>query len=191
MGSSPSKSVGYKELKSSIPGSLVHEEDFALFYSLCKVESQRTISPSLQPSAHQLFFVVITGEVIVQLSSSRMKNVTATTFTAGETIHFFNAPLKGHTSLPTFEYADSGECMRNGDIKLSLSFRSDPKTIAQVIGIDRRGMDEFFLRAKCNVHTLWSFANLNVANMFATSPFFKTMTADQVGPCCHMLCTCV
>jgi hypothetical protein len=180
MGSSPSKSVGYKELKCSIPGSLVHEEDFGLFYSLCRIESQRTISAALLPSSNQLFFVVISGEVIVQLSSPRVKSVIATTFTAGETIHFFNAHLKGNSGLQAFEYSDFGECLRNGDIKLSLSFRSEPKTTARVIGIDRRGMDEFFLRAKCNIHSLWSFANLNIASLFVTSPFFKTMTAEQV-----------
>jgi hypothetical protein len=181
MGNSASKSVGYKELRSSIPGSLVHEEDYKLFYSLCKVESQRTISALLQPSASQLFYVVIAGEVVAQLSCPNVKSVTATTFTVGETIHFFNAPLKGHTTLPTFEYSEFGECMRNGDIKLAFNFKSQPKQTTRVIGIDRRGMDEFLLKAKSNVYALASFLNISMVTLFQSSPFFRTMTVEQVS----------
>jgi hypothetical protein len=104
-----------------------------------------------------------------------------TTFGAGETIHFFNAPLKGNAGLSTFEYAD--ECLRNGDIKLSLTFRSVGKSAGKVIGIDKRGMDEFLLKAKSNTHALTSFVHMNMVSLFLGSPFCKTMTPEQVLNC--------
>jgi hypothetical protein len=138
------------------------------------------MSTVLQPNANQLFYVVITGEVVVQLSCPTVKSVNATTFTAGETIHFFNAPLRGNSGLPAFEYSDFGECLRNGDIKLALTFKSEPKETARVIGIDRRGMDEFLLKARSNVYALTNFLNIDMVNLFLGSPCFRTMTLEQV-----------
>lgn len=178
MGNSASKAVGYKELRNSIPGSLVHEEDYKLFYSLCKVESPRTISNILLPSTSQLFYVVLSGEVVVHLSSPDVKHTAVATFGAGETIHFFNAHLRGNSSLATFDYAD--ECLHNGDIKLCLSFKSVGKATGKVIGIDRRSMDEFLLKARANTHALTSFVNMNMVSLFQGSPFCKTMTPEQV-----------
>lgn len=179
MGNSGSRSVGYKELRSSIPGSLVHEDDYKLFYALCRVESQRTISSALFPHASQLFYVVLSGEVVVHLNSPAVKHAAITTFGAGETIHFFNAPLRATSSLATFDYAD--ECLRNGDIKLSLTFKSVGKATGKVIGIDRRAMDEFLLKARSNTHALASFVNMNMVSLFQGSPFCKTMSPEQVN----------
>lgn len=180
MGVSSSNMVGFRELRSSIPGSLVHEEDFQTFYNLCKVETPRTMSTVLHPSPTQLFLVVISGEIVVQLSGPDVKLVQGTTFSTGETIHFFNAPLKGISTLASFEHSDFGECVRNGDAKLSLHFRSVGNVGAKVIGIDRRGFDEFMIRARSNTHTLASFVNLNMVNLFEMSPFCKTLTPEQV-----------
>ena len=73
MGNQTSKRVGYCELKESIPGSFIAEQDFDLFYSLCKIESIRTISTLLHPAQSQLFYVVISGEVQIHLTSSNIK----------------------------------------------------------------------------------------------------------------------
>lgn len=179
MGIQASKRVGYNELRESIPGSLVPDQDFDLFYSLCKVESMRTISTVLNPNPNQLFFVVVSGEVHVQLTSPELKNqkaVTATIFTPGETIHFFNLPLKPGT-VTNFDF---GECVRNGDIKLALHFKTVNKSVARVIGIDRRSYDQFVVTARSNMHQLNSFLGLNILDIVAKSPFFKTITPDQV-----------
>jgi hypothetical protein len=181
MGNSSSTVVGYRELRSSLPGSLVHDEDFQLFYSLCKIESARAMSSVLYPSPTQLFFVVISGEVLVQLSNKEVKPTTATAFPAGETIHFFNATLRGGSTIFSQEYSDAGECLRNGDIRLALHFRNVGKATAKVIGIDRRGFDEFMIRAKSNTHAVASFLNMSMVELFNASPFCRTLTAEQVG----------
>lgn len=90
----------------------------------------------------------------------------------------FNAHLRGNSSLATFDYAD--ECLHNGDIKLCLSFKSVGKATGKVIGIDRRSMDEFLLKARANTHALTSFVNMNMVSLFQGSPFCKTMTPEQV-----------
>jgi hypothetical protein len=180
MGNSSSSVVGYRELRSSLPGSLVHEEDFKLFYSLCKVESARTMSSVLYPSPTQLFFVVISGDVLVQLSNKDIKPTTVTAFSVGETIHFFNATLRGGSTIFSLEYSDAGECLRNGDVKLALQFRNVGKATAKVIGIDRRGFDEFMIRAKSNTHAVASFLNMRMVELFSTSPFCRTLTPEQV-----------
>jgi hypothetical protein len=181
MGNSSSSVVGYRELRSSLPGSLVHEEDFQLFFSLCKIETARTISTALYPSPTQLFFVVISGEVLVQLSNKSVKPTAATAFSVGETIHFFNATLRGGSAIFSLEFSDAGECLRNGDIKLSLQFRNTGKATAKVVGIDRRGFDEFMIRAKSNTHAVASFLNMSMVKLFNTSPYCRTLTAEQVG----------
>jgi hypothetical protein len=149
-----------------------------LFYSFCKVETQRTISNILLPSSSQLFYVILSGEVVVHLSSPDIKHAVVTTFGAGETVHFFNAPLRGSSTLGTFDYTE--ECLRNGDIKLGLSFKNVGKLAGKVIGMDRRAMDEFLLKARSNTHAVTSFVNMNMASLFQSSPFCKTMTPEQV-----------
>jgi hypothetical protein len=182
MGNSSSSVAGYRELRSSLPGSLVHEEDFQLFYSLCKIETARTMSTVLYPSPTQLFFVIISGEVLVQLSNKNVKPTTATAFSVGETIHFFNATLRGGSTISSLEYSDAGECLRNEDIKLALHFRNVDKATAKVIGIDRRSFDEFMIRAKCNTHAVASFLNMSMVELFNSSPYCRTLTAEQVRP---------
>lgn len=170
--------AGYVELRDSIPGSLVSDQDFDLFYSLCKVESIRTISTIISPNPSQLFFVVVSGEVHVHLTSPDVKNkpMVATIFTTGETIHFFNSTLRAATHN-TF---DSGECLRNGSIKLALHFKNYPKTVARVIGMDASALSEFLQSAQHNTHALSSFLGLTLNQLPQKSTFFKTLTPDQV-----------
>lgn len=180
MGNKPSHRVGYQELRESIAGSLVGDQDFELFYSLCKVETVRTISNILHPSLSQLFFVVVSGEVSVQLTSTNLKqkSITALTYFPGETIHFFNSSVL--PSSTNFEFNDIGECFRNGDIKLSLIFKSYPKSVARVIGMDRRAFDEMLLTAKTNLHALTSFVGLNLGDIAQKSPYLRAITLEQV-----------
>lgn len=187
MGNKPSQQVGYQELRDSIPGSLVAEQDFELFYSLCKVDTVRTISNVLHPNPSQLFLVVVSGEVTVQLSSSNLKQktVTALTYYPGETIHFFNGPILSPTT--NFEFNDSGECFRNGNIKLTLIFKSYPKSVARVIGMDRRGYDEMVLTAKSNLHAFTSFVSLRMTELAEKSPYFRAITAEQVNDATRVL----
>jgi hypothetical protein len=191
MGNSSSSVVGYRELRSSLPGSLVHEEDFQLFHSLCKIETVRTMSTVLYPSPTQLFFVVVSGEVLVQLSNKNVKPTTATAFSVGETIHFFNATLRGGSTIFSLEYSDAGECLRNEDIKLALHFRNVGKATAKVIGIDRRGFDEFMIRAKSNTHAVASFLNMSMVELFNSSPYCRTLTAEQVRSASYARTICI
>ncbi len=173
------RKIGFHDLRDSIPGSLVPEQDFELFYSKCKIETARTMSSVLHPSPSQLFFVVISGEVNVQLSSPDVKNkvVTAATYTVGEMIHFFNSPTSCNSSS-TFN--DIGECLRHGDVKLSLHFNHNHKQSGRVIGIDRQAYDDFVQHANGNLHTLTSFLGLNIANTIKKTAFFKAITQEQV-----------
>ena len=177
MGNQSSKKTGYCELRDSIPGLLIAEQDFELFYSLCKVETVRTMTTVLCPIPHQLFFVVVSGEVTVHLTSPdvRSKVITATTFMRGEVIHFFNSTLRAHNA--SFDF---GECLKNGDIRMALNFKSHPKSVARVIGMDRMGLEEFMLNAKFNFHRLKSFLDLSIVDTASKSPFFKTITPEQV-----------
>lgn len=182
MGNQFSAKVGYHELRDSIPGSLVSDQDFELFYSLCKVETVRTISTSLHPSPSQLFFVVVSGEVNVLLTCPELKHqkaAVATTFRTGETIHFFNIGLRVSNGTGF----DFGECLKNGDVKLALHFKSTQKAAAKVIGMDKRAFEVFSVKAKCNLYALSSFLNLNVVDIAARSPFFKTISPEQVQSC--------
>lgn len=171
--------VGYAELRDSIPGSLVSEQDFELFYSLCRVESVRTISTLLHPSNSQLFFVVISGEVHVHITSLDVKNtsIPAVVFKPGETIHFFNMQLKNNNVSSPFDF---GECLKNGNIKLALHFKSIGNSIARVIGMDATGLDEFLISASNNIHALNSFLGLRISEFPQKSPFFKTITPEQM-----------
>eukprot|EP00601_Ochromonadales_sp_CCMP2298_P024787 CAMPEP_0173297164 /NCGR_PEP_ID=MMETSP1143-20121109/15361_1 /TAXON_ID=483371 /ORGANISM="non described non described, Strain CCMP2298" /LENGTH=107 /DNA_ID=CAMNT_0014237091 /DNA_START=449 /DNA_END=769 /DNA_ORIENTATION=+ len=97
MGRAHSK-VGYAELRSSLPGGI------------------STFSSTLHPAPDQIFYVVVTGEVVVTLSSDDLRNTPTNTFGPGEVIHFFGASLHGL----------SAECFRNDAIggKLTLQFKS-------------------------------------------------------------------
>ena len=173
--------VGYTELRDSIPGSLVAEQDFDLFYSLCKVESTRSLSSILIPSQCPLFYVVVSGEVHVHISSSEMKNksMVATTFTIGEVIHFFNATLRT-THFPGVNTFDGGEILRDNGVKLTLHLKSLSNTTARVIGMDRSALEEFKLLAKHSTHAISAFLGLSMAEMTYTSPYLKTVTQEQV-----------
>ena len=172
MGCTTSQTFGFNELCNSIPGLLVDKDDQNLFYSLCKLETAGTISNILTPSSTQLFYVVISGEVNVLLSGLGIKPITAVTFTVGETIHFFNAKLRG-TSM---EYTEFGECLQNDHIKLSLHFNGH----SRVIGMNRRGFDEFVMKASSRLNAITSFVSMNMADFFLISPIFQTMTTEQV-----------
>eukprot|EP01032_Pedospumella_encystans_P017007 gene17007-19384_t len=178
-----SHKVGFEALRDSIPGALVPEQDFELFYSKCKIETARTFSSAVYPSQTQLFFVVVSGEVCVQLCTfdakeGRNKVVTAATYVAGEVIHFFCAPTI--CSAPSsFEINEFGECLCNGDIKLALHFNSHKDT-GRVIGMDQRSFDEFKASANGNLHNLISFLELNLASIVKTTNPFKAITAQQM-----------
>lgn len=185
MGGIQSHRVGFEALRDSIPGALVPEQDFELFYSKCKIETARTFSNVVYPSHSQLFFVVVSGEVCVQLCSFDAKEnkntvVTAATYTAGEMIHFFCAPTVC-TPPSSFEMNEFGECLCHGDIKLALHFNSYKGT-GRVIGMDRRSFDEFKVSANGNLHNLTSFLELNIASIVKTTNPFKAITAQQVMP---------
>ena len=179
---SSSGQVGYAELRESIPGSLVSEQDFDLFYSLCKVESARAISTVLIPNQCPLFYVVVSGEVHVHLASSAMKNksTVAATYSTGEMIHFFNSTLRT-THFPrvttTFDF---GEILRDNGVKLALHFKSLPNATARVIGMDRSALEEFKVLARHNTHALTSFLGLSMAELIRTSSYLKTITQEQV-----------
>ena len=137
------------------------------------------MSSVLRPSPSQLFFIVISGEVNVQLSSPDVKNkvISAATFTAGEMIHFFNSSTSCNNSSTL---NDSSECMRYGDVKLSLHFNQKHRNNGRVIGIDQQAYNDFVVHANGNLHTLTSFLGLNIVNSAKKSPIFKNITSEQV-----------
>lgn len=174
------RKVGFAELRDSIPGGFVPEQDLELFYSKCKVETARTMTNALCPSPTQLFYVVVSGEVHVQMCSPDTKNkvITAATYVAGEMIHFFNSPTE--CNLSRLDYNEFGECMRNGDIKLALHFNHNHKNTGRVIGIDQRAYEEFTVAANGNLHNLSAFLGLNIANITRKAAFFEAITPEQV-----------
>ena len=181
MGCTLSQQIGYQELMGSIPGLLVPHNDQNLFYSLCKLESSGVVLSTLNPCSTQLFYVVVSGAVDVLLSGPGIHQIIALTFTAGETIHFFNAKLRS-SSLSNIDITEFSECLHNGDIKLALHFNNHlSKAPSQVIGMNKRGFDEFTLRASSNLHAITSFVSMNMADLFLISPIFHTMTTDQVS----------
>jgi hypothetical protein len=173
------KKVGYQELGDSVVGFMVPENDFDLFYSFCKVETVRTISTLLHPSPTQVFYVVVSGEVTVHLTAPHLKqrSVIATTFCTGEVIHFFNTPLR---TVGTMDF-DFGECLQFEDIKLSLHFKSTPNNPAKVIGMDKKGVDEFLRLSKSNVQNIKTFFELSIVELSNTSTFFKSVSVKQVS----------
>jgi hypothetical protein len=177
------KKVGYQELRESIPGSMVPDQDFDLLYKLCKVESAGAITTLLHPSPSQMFFVVVSGEVSVQLTSPALKalkadHVTAVTYTRGEVIHFFNAAIR----MPGTIDFDFGECLHSGEVKMALHFKhiSAAKAVSRVIGIDKKGVAELLLQSKSNLKQFCSFVDMNFVKIAQKSPYFKTITHEQV-----------
>jgi hypothetical protein len=174
------KNLGYAELRESIPGSLVSDQDFDLFYSLSKIESARTISTLLNPSPSQLFFVVISGEVHVHLTNPEItnKSAVATMYSEGETIHFFNT-----STVASF---DHGECPHTGGggVKLSFHFKNSQTSVARVIGMDFVALDKFLSFAKSSsaeTHALRAFLALTITKLPQNSQFFRSLSADQVN----------
>lgn len=165
------QNIGYSELRESIPGSLVSDQDFDLYYSLCKIESVRNRGTSLNPSPSQLFYVVISGEVHAHLSSPDVKNksLLTTTFSRGETIHFFNTKL---------EFDD---CHHSSKVKLTFYSKNTPKSDTHVIGMDYSAFENFLVNARNNTHALRSFLSLTMTDLPQKSAFFKTITPEQVN----------
>ena len=178
---SSSSLVGYEELRNSIPGSmLADQQDFDLFYSLCKVETVGSISTAVHPSPTQLFYVVVSGQVVIHLSSPTIPNMCGTTFSKGDMIHFFNCPLQSVTKL-------DHTCLRNGSLKLSLQFKGYTEKMGRVIGMDRKGWETFVATRYEKKKKLQSLLNLDMTKFISTSNHFYTLTPQQVRTCNHLL----
>lgn len=174
MGNFQSQSkLGYDELRSSIPGTMLVDQDFDLFYSLCKIETIGGISTVLHPSPSQLFYVVISGQVVVHLSSPKVPNVCATTFSSGDMIHFFNSPVKPVTQL-------DNSCLINGNVKLSLHFKGYTEKMGRVIGMDRKGWDTFMRVRAEHKKPLASLLSITVVEYIKNSSYLEALTAKQV-----------
>lgn len=171
---SSSSKVGYEELRNSIPGSmLTDQQDFDLFYSLCKVETVGSISTAVHPSPTQLFYVVVSGQVVVHLSNPTIANMCGTTFSKGDMIHFFNCSIHPVSKM------DSA-CVHNGNIKLSLLFKGYTEKMGRVIGIDKKGWELFTATRFDKKKKLHSLLHLSMVNFIANSNYFHTMTPQQV-----------
>lgn len=166
--------VGYEELRASIPGSmLTDQQDFELFYSLCKIETVGSMSTAIHPSSTQLFYVVISGQVVVHLSSPTIANMCGTTFSKGDMIHLFNSPLHPVSKMDQ-------TCINNGSLKLSLQFKGYTEKMGRVIGIDRKGWDIFAMTRFDKKKRLQALLNLNMTNFITSSNYFHTLTPAQV-----------
>lgn len=175
---SASSRLGYEELRDSIPGSLVADQDFDLFYSLCKTETVGALSMALHPSKTQLFYVVISGQVVAHLNSPKVPNVCATTFFAGDMIHFFNSPIHPVTNL-------DHNCLKNGSIMLSLQFKGYTEKMGRVIGMDRAGWDTFLQTRAEHKKPLLTLLSISIADFRSSSKEFADMTTKQaqmLGP---------
>jgi hypothetical protein len=170
---SSKKKVGYDELRDSVPGYLVGEQDFDLFYSLCTIETVGNLTFALHPSRTQMFYVVISGQVVVHLSSPKLPNVCATTFHAGDMIHFFNSPVLSVTP------ADHSH-LRNGKVSLSLQFKGYTEKMGRVIGMDHAGWDTFLLYRKDSRRQVQSLLEMSLPAMIPTSRALYGLTSKQV-----------
>lgn len=191
-----SKIVGYNELRYSLPGSLVPGNDLEWFYSNCVVETMQTepvdetvqtLSDVLYPRPSQLFYVVISGEVLLQMKRGHQKVTTVATYTAGETIHFFNSSL-GSVFAP--QSNPFGDFFTYGDVKLAYHFNRAHKVISSVVGMNAPGFAKFRASATSNTHQLASFLQLGVSDVMNKSPFWKSITADQVSIALFLVSTC-
>ena len=166
--------LGYEELRNSVVGSLIANTDFDYFYSLCRVETVRTVTTVLSPSPDQLFFVLISGKVVVHLSSPDVPNVCATTFNCGDMIHFFNCPLNQN-------WTSNAECISNGEIKVTIHFQGYTQKMGRVIGMDRSAFETFMKTRSTGNKQLKDLMELNLSSFIPRSIFFHSMTAEQVS----------
>ena len=170
MGNCTTRSLlGYEELRNSIPGSLISDHDFDLFYSLCKIETIGSISSALHPSKNQLFYVVISGQVVVHLTSSKIPNICATTFYSGDMIHFFNSPINSVTKHDI-----------NGNIALSLQFKGYTEKMGRVIGIDKINFEKYLLSRYEHKQPLVTLLSVSMSDLMKESRLLHSMTLKQV-----------
>lgn len=188
-----SKIVGYNELRYSIPGSLVPENDLEWFYANCVVdtmqtepidETVQTLSDVLYPRPSQLFYVVISGEVLLQLKRLNSKVTTIVTYAAGEVIHCFNAD---QPSVFPAQQNLFGDFFTHGDFKLAYHFNRLHKSVGCVLGMDASGFAKFRASATGNIHPLTSFLQMSVWDVMRNSSFWKSITFEQVYFTIHLL----
>lgn len=164
-----SQSVSYSVLRKSLVGALIPEDDYPAFYSLCKTDVH-TITSQIFINQGQLFFVVVAGEVVVQLTPSDSRPRIGITHKPGEVIHFFHGS----------ETANTDGTISSGGLKLSLAFTT-LTTPAIIIGVDRSSVEDF-ARARPHLTKLRTLLSLNLAN-FLTGPnsaHFRALTYKQV-----------
>ncbi len=175
MGCLSSKELGYSVLRKSVPGALLTETDFDAFFSICKSELH-TINTSIHVNATQLFYVVISGEVIATLSGGGDgKQHVATVFQPGELIHLFNSS----------DSIRSTGSIISGGVKLSFSFRSVNGT-AKIIGAERKAVEDF-LRPRPHLIQLRNLFSMDLSK-FLTGPdsyFLQSLTENQVRVTSH------
>lgn len=166
-----SKTLSYSVLRKSVIGALIPEDDFLAFYNLCRTDIH-TITSQVFINQNQLFFVVVAGEVMVNLTSSDSRPRVGLTHKPGELIHFFHGT----------ECTNSDGTVSSGGLKLSLSFVT-LTTPAIVIGVERASVEDF-VRSRPHLTKLKTLLNLNLAN-FLTGPnsgHFRALTYKQVSP---------
>lgn len=160
------KDQAYQALRASIPGTLLPDADFDEFYKLCRTETH-TLSAQLRVHQLQSFFVVVSGEVVVQLSNNESKPTTATVFSSGEIIYFFQG----------FPSQCQAGTVTNGKVKLSLQYRSTDVT-AQVIGTDRGSIDRF-LDSRPHLTAFKAFFTLDLKKLLSVGAF-RSVSEQQV-----------
>ncbi len=169
MGCFLSTEIGYLVLRKSILGALLTDADFDAFFLFCKAEVH-TISNNIHMAPSQLFYVVISGEVLATLTVGG-KIYPAAIYRPGEMIHLFNSG----------ESINDGSIVSDG-VKLSFSFRSTSGKVAKIIGADRNGMEEF-LKRRTHLTRLKELLDLNL-NIFlegSYSSYMQSLTKSQVN----------
>lgn len=169
MGCCLSTEIGYLVLRKSIPGALLTDVDFDAFFLFCKAEVH-TISNNIHLSPSQLFYVVISGEVLATLTVGGKHHVAAIYY-PGEMIHLFNSG----------ESIQSDGSIISEGVKLTFSFRSTSGKVAKVIGADRNGMEEF-LKRRTHLTRLKDLLDLNL-NIFLEGTYgtyMQSLTKSQV-----------
>lgn len=170
-----SKMAGYHVLRASIPGCLLSEEDFEQFYLHCKVETteadSNTLSTMLHPPKSQLFYVVITGEVLINVKLHGCdRTLTLVNFRAGETIQFLKSGLN-----------DSGTCVYIGGIQVHQYLLCSSSTVpGRVVGMDESAFRKFQSAATGSTHALASLLALSMESYPTSSAFFQSLTPEQV-----------
>lgn len=167
MGKCWSSDLPYRVLRESVVGSLIaSDHEFDQFYQICRTE-MHTISSSLSIFPTQAFYVVVAGEVVVNLSDSDSKPIAVNVYQPGDIIFFFRSDSISHGALV---------CDK---LKLTLQFRSkDSLSLATVIGADFQAVDKF-LSEHTNLTALQSFCSLRW-NDFVQCPIFESMKMEQV-----------